>query len=40
MIFLRASSSGFNAFDHSPDVMFNKSAMKIGCAYLCFLAIN
>ena len=40
MIFLGASSPGFNAFNHSPDVMFDESAMKIGCAYLCSLAMK
>jgi amidohydrolase len=40
MTFLGASSPGFNAFNHSPDVMFDESAMKIGCTYLCSLAIK
>jgi hippurate hydrolase len=37
MAYLGASSPGFNAFNHSPEVMFDESAMKIGCAYLCSL---
>jgi len=40
MTFLGASRPGFNAFNHSPDVMFDESAMKIGCTYLCSLAIK
>jgi amidohydrolase len=40
MTYLGASSPGFNAFNHSPEVMFDEGAMKIGCAYLYSLTIK
>ena len=38
MLYLGASVPGFTAFNHSPDVMFNEEAMRVGCTLLLSLA--
>lgn len=40
MLYLGASLDGFPAFNHSPDAMFDESAMTAGCAFLIALAMS